>query len=53
MVRPFMKDIDLALWGMIVVPLGVAICFGAALLVWVREELRAGAEEKEKQDRKH
>jgi hypothetical protein len=47
-----MKDIDLALWGMIVVPLGVAICFGPALLVWLREELRAGAEEKAKEDKK-
>jgi hypothetical protein len=47
-----MMDIDLATWGMIVVPLGVAICFGPALLVWLREELRAGAEEKKKQDNK-
>jgi hypothetical protein len=48
-----MHDIDLATWGLIVVPVGVAICFGPALLVWVREELRAGREEKQKPDSKH
>ena len=48
-----MTDTDLALWGMIVVPLGVAICFGPALLVWLRDELRAGAAEKQKQDSQH
>ena len=47
-----MKDIDLALWGMIVVPIGLAICFGPALLVWLRDELRAGSDEKQKQDGK-
>ena len=47
-----MKDIDLAFWGLIVVPLGLAICFGPALVVWIREELQAGAEEKEKANRK-
>jgi hypothetical protein len=45
----FMTDTNLAYWGMIVVPIGVAICFGPALLVWLRDELRAGAEEKLKQ----
>jgi hypothetical protein len=35
-----MNDIDLNTWGIIVVPIGVAICFGIALLVWLREELR-------------
>ncbi|MGP8199406.1 MAG: hypothetical protein ACLQU4_07880 [Limisphaerales bacterium] len=45
-----MTDTDLAVWGMIVVPLGVALCFGPALLVWLRDELRAGAAEREKQD---
>jgi hypothetical protein len=34
---------------MIVVPIGVAICFGPALWLWVREELRASADEKQKQ----
>lgn len=46
----FMDDTNLALWGMIVVPLGVAICFGPALLVWLRDELRAGADEKQNRD---
>jgi len=46
-----MTDTNLALWGMIVVPIGVAVCFGPALLVWLRDELRAGsAERKQKQD---
>ena len=49
----FMIDIDLAWWGLIVVPIGVAICFGPALLVWFFQELRAGAEEKQKQSDKH
>jgi hypothetical protein len=50
--RAFMTDTDLALWGMIVVPVGVAICFGPALLVWLRDELRAGAAAKQKQESK-
>jgi hypothetical protein len=41
-----MTDSDLNLWGLIVVPVGVVICFGFALLVWLRDELRAGAEDK-------
>jgi hypothetical protein len=46
-----MTDTNLALWGMIVVPVGLAICFGPALLVWLRDELRASAaEKKQKQD---
>jgi hypothetical protein len=42
-----MHDIDLATWGLIVVPIGVAICFGPALAVWIVQELRAGSEEKD------
>jgi hypothetical protein len=37
----FMHDTNLAYWGLWVVPLGLAICFGYALLVWLREEWRA------------
>jgi len=37
---------------MIVVPLGVALCFGPALLVWLRAEFRASAEEKKKSETK-
>jgi len=36
---------------MIVVPVGVAICFGPALVVWLREECRAGKLEKQKSKR--
>ena len=46
-----MEDTNYNFWGLIVVPVGVAICFGLALLVWLREELRAGREEKEKDSR--
>ena len=37
-----MTDTDLNFWGMIAVPVGVSICFGLALLSWVRDEWRAG-----------
>jgi len=37
-----MTDSDLNFWGLLVVPAGVSICFGVALLVWLREEFRAG-----------
>jgi hypothetical protein len=52
MLGGFMTDTDLALWGMIVVPVGVALCFGPALLVWLRDEFRAGAAEKQEHDGK-
>jgi hypothetical protein len=35
-----MHDTDLAFWGLWVVPLGLAICFGYPLLIWLREELK-------------
>jgi hypothetical protein len=41
-----MKGTDLALWGLWVVPLGLAICFGYALVVWLKEELRADKDKK-------
>jgi hypothetical protein len=41
-----MHDTNLAYWGLWVVPLGLAICFGYALLVWLREEWRAGKDSK-------
>lgn len=47
-----MHDTDLVLWGLIVVPIGVVVCFGPALLVWIREEIAAGSEEKNQQNRK-
>jgi hypothetical protein len=36
-----MSDSDLNFWGLIAVPVGLAICFGVALLVWLRDEWRA------------
>ncbi len=41
-----MSDSDLNFWGVLAVPVGLAICFGVALLVWLREEFRAGSQEK-------
>jgi hypothetical protein len=41
-----MTDTNLAYWGLWVVPLGLAICFAPALLVWLREELKAGKDKK-------
>ena len=43
-----MEDTNLNLWGLIVVPVGLAICFGLALLVWLRDEVNADPEEKQK-----
>jgi hypothetical protein len=43
-----MTDTNLAPWGLWVVPLGLAICFGPALLVWLRAEIKAAKEEKKK-----
>ncbi len=40
-----MTDTDLNLWGLIVVPVGVTICFGLPLLVWLLQELRAEPED--------
>jgi len=46
-----MEDTNLNLWGLIVVPVGLTICFGLALCIWLVEELRAGSEEKRKNSR--
>jgi hypothetical protein len=42
---------DLSIWGVLAMPVGVAICFGPALAVWISEEIRGEAGEK-KDDRK-
>ena len=34
---------DANLIGWFVVPIGVFLCFGPAILVWLREELAAGS----------
>jgi hypothetical protein len=31
-------DSDLSYWGMVLVPIGLVLCFGPALLVWLKEE---------------
>jgi hypothetical protein len=49
--RAYMTDTNLNFWGLISVPVGVSICFGVALLVWLRDELRAGPEDEEKKPR--
>jgi hypothetical protein len=41
-----MHDTNLAYWGLWIVPLGLAICFAPALLVWLREEWNAKDEDK-------
>jgi hypothetical protein len=45
--RTFMEDTNYNFWGLIVVPVGLLICFGLALLVWLRAELTAEPEDKE------
>ena len=35
-------------WSICTMPIGVLICFGPALLVWVVQEAKAQAEEKKK-----
>jgi hypothetical protein len=47
----FMTDSNLNFWGLIAVPVGLLICFGVALLVWLREELRAEPEDEPKKPR--
>jgi hypothetical protein len=43
-----MTDSNLNFWGLIAVPVGLLICFGVGLLVWLRDELRAAPEDEEK-----
>jgi hypothetical protein len=40
-----MTDQNLNFWGELVVPVGLLICFGVALVVWLRDELRAEPED--------
>ncbi|HWD20434.1 MAG TPA: hypothetical protein VHB20_14260 [Verrucomicrobiae bacterium] len=41
-----MTDSDLNIWGELVVPVGLLICFGPALALWFVEELKASKQEK-------
>jgi len=40
---------DLSIWGVLAMPLGVALCFGPALLVWLKEELGSAEKHKDHQ----
>ena len=37
---------DLSIWGVLAMPVGVAICFGPALVVWLKDELKSEEEDK-------
>jgi hypothetical protein len=37
-----MTDANMTLSGLWLVPLGLAICFGPALIVWLLAEIKAG-----------
>ncbi len=43
-----MVDTDLSLWGIWAMPVGITICFGPALLYWLKMELAAEPETKKK-----
>jgi hypothetical protein len=32
---------DLSLWGIFAMPVGLVLCFGPALLAWIRAEVRS------------
>jgi hypothetical protein len=40
---------DLSIWGVLAMPLGVALCFGPALLVWLKEELGTAEKHKDRE----
>jgi hypothetical protein len=40
---------DLSIWGVIAMPVGVAICFGPALFAWLKAELRPEPPEKDEE----
>jgi len=40
---------DLSIWGVLAMPVGVAICFGPALFTWLKAEL--GTSEKDEDRR--
>jgi hypothetical protein len=46
-----MTDNNLNFWGWLVVPVGVTICFGMGLLVWLRDELRADSGDEQEKPR--
>jgi hypothetical protein len=40
---------DLSIWGVLAMPLGVALCFGPALLVWLKDELGGSKEHEDRE----
>ena len=40
---------DLSIWGVLAMPLGVALCFGPALLVWLKQELGSAEKDKDRE----
>ena len=42
---------DLGLWGIYAMPVGLILCFGPALFVWIRAELAARRVESERRRR--
>ena len=36
---------DLSIWGVLAMPVGVALCFGPALVAWLRSESKAPAKD--------
>ena len=47
-----MTDIDYNFWGELVVPVGVSICFGIALLSWLRDEFGPDVEARDYPNKK-
>jgi hypothetical protein len=44
-------DFDMNYWGVIAMPIGVAICFGPVLVAWVRAEWGKPAQPQKKDRR--
>jgi hypothetical protein len=42
--------IDSNIWGFLAVPVGVLVCFGPALFVWVREEYGPSSRDNDRGD---
>jgi hypothetical protein len=52
MKRRMFAMMDANIWGLLAVPVGVAICFGPALVAWVLLELNSSSETSQKPRRK-
>ena len=40
-----LDSIDTNIWGFLAVPVGVVVCFGPALIVWLKQEYFSGPPE--------